>query len=408
VLTDKAIRAIKPGPKLRKLSDGAALQLWVDPRGYRFWRYAYRFNGKQRVLALGSYPNVSLAEARAKRDAAKELIRDSKDPSIERRLERITKRVAAANTFKAVANELLARKKAEGKADRTLEKAAWLLDMASSDLGRRPIADISAAEILSVLRAVERRGKLESARRLRATIGQVFRFAIATARAVNDPTIALRDALLPPKVKHRAAILDPLALGAFLRAVDGFSGQPETKTALQLLPLVFPRPGELTRAEWTEFDLGRAVWRIPARNDKMRRGFDVPLAQQAITILRELQGITGHRRLVFPGARSPERPISENTLNAAIRRLGYAADEVVAHGFRSTASTLLNESSVWSKDAIEKSLGHIEKDAVRRAYNRSLYWEERVRMMQWWADHLDGLKGGEARQSEKVVPLRRE
>ena len=407
LLTDRAIRAAKPGAKLRKLSDGGALQLWIDPRGYRFWRFAYRFHGKQKVLALGSYPNVSLAEARKTRDAAKELVKNDKDPSTERRLERITKRVAAANTFKAIADELFVRKRAEGKADRTLEKTIWLLNIASADLGKRPIAEISAAEILSVLRAVERRGKLESARRLRATIGQVFRFAIATARAANDPTIALRGALLPPNVKHRAAILDPVALGGFLRAVDGFDGQPETKAALQLLPLVFTRPGELTRAEWAEFDFDNAVWRIPARNDKMRRGFDVPLAQQALTILRELHGITGHRRLVFPGVRSPERPISENTLNAAMRRLGYGADEVVAHGFRSSASTLLNESGLWSKDAIEKSLGHIEKDSVRRAYNRGLYWDERVRMAQWWADHLDELKQGETRQSAKIVALRR-
>jgi integrase len=403
VLTDRAIRAIKLGPKLRKVSDGGALQLWIDPRGYRFWRYAYRFNGKQRVLALGSYPNISLAEARKKRDAARELLRDGKDPMVERRLERVTKRVAAANTFKAIADELVARKRDDGKADRTLEKATWLLNIASADLGKRPIAEISAAEILSVLRAVERRGKLESARRLRAAIGQVFRFAIATARAENDPTIALRGALLSPKVKHRAAILDPLALGAFLRAVDGFIGQPETKAALQLMPLLYPRPGELTRAEWVEFDLSGEVWKIPARNDKMRRGLDVPLASQSIAILRELHDITGHRRLVFPGTRTPERPLSENTLNAAIRRLGYGADEVVAHGFRSSASTLLNESGKWSRDAIEKSLGHIEKDSVRRAYNRGLFWEERVRMAQWWADYLDALRRGEAKQSAKVA-----
>jgi integrase len=194
-----------------------------------------------------------------------------------------------------------------------------------------------------------------------------------------------------------------LALGAFLRAVDGFIGQPETKAALQLMPLLYPRPGELTRAEWVEFDLSGKVWKIPARNDKMRRGLDVPLASQSIAILRELHGITGHRRLVFPGARSPERPLSENTLNAAIRRLGYGADEVVAHGFRSSASTLLNESGKWSRDAIEKSLGHIEKDSVRRAYNRGLYWEERVRMAQWWADYLDALRRGEAKQSAKVA-----
>ena len=207
-------------------------------------------------------------------------------------------------------------------------------------------------------------------------MGQIFRYAIATARAVNDPTVALRGALLPPRVTHRAAILDPGTLGGFLRAVDGFVGQPETKAALKLLPIVFTRPGELRRAEWSEFDLDGANWHVPAKNDKMRRGLDIPLARQAVAILRDLHAIAGQ-------------------------------DEVSSHGFRATASTLLNECGQWSKDAIERALGHIEKNEVRRAYNRSSYWDERVRMAQWWADHLDELKQGETRQSAKIVALRR-
>jgi integrase len=407
MLTDTSLRAAKPSTKLRKLSDGGGLQLWIDPRGYRLWRLAYRFDGKQRVLALGAYPSVSLAEARRKRDEARTVLRSGRDPSAERRVHRAMRRVSAANTFGAVADELIARKKAEGKAAATLSKTIWLLNIACADLGRRPIAEISAAEVLAVLRGVEKRGHLESARRLRAIIGQVFRYAIATARAENDPTFPLRDALVPPKVRHRAAIVDPVELGAFLRAVDGFTGQPETKAALRLLPLVFTRPGELTRAEWIEFDLDYAIWAVPQRRDKMRRGFDIPLARQAMAILRDLHCITGQGRLVFPGTRTADRPISENTLNAAMRRLGYGRDEVVAHGFRATASTLLNESNRWSKDAIEKSLGHIEKDAVRRAYNRAAYWDERVRMVQWWADYLDELRVDivDARQG-RVVAMR--
>jgi integrase len=407
MLTNTAIRAAKPKAKLRKLSDSGGLQLWIDPRGYRLWRFAYRFLGKQKVLALGPYPGTSLAEARRGRDAARSLLKDGKDPSTERRLERVTKRVSADNTFKAVAEELIARKVKEGKSEATIGKVSWLIRIASTELGPRPIADISSAEVLGVLRTVEKRGKLESARRMRSVVGQIFRYAIATARAVNDPTVALRGALLPPTVTHRAAILDPGTLGGFLRAVDGFAGQPETKAALRLLPLVFTRPGELRRAEWSEFDLDGAIWHVPAKNDKMRRGLDIPLARQAVTILRDLHAITGQGRLVFPGIRTASRPISENTLNAAMRRLGYDSDEVSSHGFRATASTILNECGLWSKDAIEKALGHIEKNEVRRAYNRSSYWDERVRMAQWWSDHLDELKQGETRQSAKIVALRR-
>ena len=402
MLTDAALRKAKPGLKLRKLSDGGGLQLWIDPRGYRLWRFAYRFLGKQKVLALGSYPGTGLAEARKQRDFAKTLLKDGKDPAMERRATRTAKRLSAVNTFRAIAEELIARKRKEGKSEQTIGKVTWLIRIASTELGPRPIAEISAAEALNVLRGLEKRGKLESARRMRSVVGQVFRYAIATARATDDPTFALRGALIPPTVTHRAAILDSVVLGGFLRAVDGFSGQPETKAALQLLPLVFTRPGELRRAAWSEFDLTAAIWRVPAKNDKMRRGLDIPLARQAVAILRELHTITGHGRLVFPGIRTPARAISENTLNAAMRRLGYSSDEVSSHGFRATASTILNECGLWSRDAIERALGHVEKNEVRRAYNRGAYWDERVRMAQWWADHLDKLKHNTA---SKVVPL---
>jgi integrase len=227
---------------------------------------------------------------------------------------------------------------------------------------------------------------------MREAIGSVFRFAVATGRAENDPTFALRGAIATPKATHRAAILDPKAFGALLRAIDGFQGQPTTRACLQLMALLFPRPGELRLAEWGEFDLDKAVWGIPAKRTKMRRDHACPLPRQAIAILEGLRPFTGHSVLVFPGLRTDKRPISENTLNGALRRLGYAKDEVTAHGFRATASTMLNESGLWSHDAIERALAHQDPDAVRRAYARGAYSDERARMAQWWADHLDELR----------------
>jgi integrase len=270
------------------------------------------------------------------------------------------------------------------------------LDFARPDLGERHIGEISAAEVLDVLRKVEARGRLESARRLRSTIGGVFRLAIATARADNDPTFALRGALTAPQVTHRAAIVEPKGFGALLRAVWGYEGQPATHAALKLAALLFPRPGELRTAEWSEFDLeaDQPVWTIPAAKTKMRREHAVPLPVQAVAILRELHAITGRGRLAFPGIRTATRPISENTLNGALRRLGYAKEEMTSHGFRAVASTLLNESGKWSADAIERALAHQDEDAVRRAYARGRHWEERVRMMQWWADQCDAMRQG--------------
>jgi len=391
-LTDVAIKAAKAEAKLRKLSDGGGLQLWLDPRGYRHWRFAYRFDAKQKVLALGTYPAVSLSAARVARDDARALLRDGRDPSAIRRVDKLARKVAAENRFKVIADELLARKTADGKANATLDKATWLLDMACEQLGSRPVSEISAAEVLSVLRAVEQRGRLETARRLRSTIGQVFRYAIATARLDNDPTQALRGALAMPAVTHRAAITDPDTLGGLLRAIDGYAGQPETMAALKLLPLVATRPGELRYARWQEFDLDRATWCVPAARTKMRRDFDVALSRQAVAILDTLRTVTGRRELLFPGLRTADRPISENTLNAAMRRLGFASDEMTAHGFRASFSTLANESGLWRMDVIERCLAHAEPNAVRRAYNRAEFWPERVRLMQWWADHLDSLR----------------
>jgi len=409
-LTEVGIKAAKPSEKPFKLGDGGGLFLLVNPNGSRLWRMAYRFDGKQKLLAFGAYPEITLKSAREKREAARRTLAEGMDPGEQKRLAKLTRRVAAENTFAAVAAELLAKKAREGKAPATLTKLVWLVAFATPTIGKRPIAEISPAEILDVLRKVERRGRLESARRLRSVIGEVFRYAIATARAKDDPTYALRGALTTPRVKHRAAITDPAELGALLRAVDGFKGQPATVAALRLIPILFPRPGELRMAEWSEFDLGTAVWTIPASRTKMRREHRVPLPAQALAILRELHAFTGGGRLVFPGVgrgsrpgRPMEpRPISENTLNAALRRLGYGSDEVTAHGFRATASTLLNESGKWSRDVIERALAHQDEDDVRRAYARGEHWRERVAMAIWWADYLDTLRAG-----AKVIPLTR-
>ena len=391
-LSDTTCRNAKPGAKARKLADGDGLYLFVSPQGGKLWRMDYRYLGKRRTASFGAYPAVSLADARKRRDTLKRQIAAGEDPAAVKRVEARAAQVAAGTTFRLIAEEYLAKQKREGRAPSTLAKTQWLLDLADPGLGRRPITDISAADVLDVLRGVEKRGRLETARRLRATIGTVFRYAIATARASNDPTFALKGALTSPTVKSRAAVTSPEALAGLLRAIDSYDGQPATRAALQLMAILFPRPGELRMAEWTEFDLDKAIWTIPAERAKMRRQHRSPLPPQAIEILRRLQEITGKGRLAFPSIRTVMRPISENTLNAALRRLGYGQDEATSHGFRATASTLLNESGMWNADAIERQLAHVDADAVRRAYARGEHWDERVRMMQWWADYLAGLR----------------
>lgn len=392
MLTDTAIRAAKPGRKPIKISDAGGLQLLVMPSGSKLWRMAYRFDGRQKQLAFGSYVDVSLKEARAKRDEARKHLANGVDPSMHAKLERIARQATAANTFHVLADEYVAKISREERAPVTIAKTVWLLNMARVDLRTRPISEISAAEVLAVLRKVENRGHLETARRLRSTLGRVFSYAIATARAFNDPTSPLKGVLASPKVTHRAAITDIRELGGLLRAVDGFTGQPSTTACLKLMALLFPRPGELRLSEWPEFDLEKAVWTIPATRTKMRRQHRIPLSGQAIEILKEIKAMSRGGTFVFPGVRTVARPLSENTLNAALRRLGYSKDEATAHGFRATASTILNESGEWSADAIERQLAHIEGSEVRRAYARGEHWDERVRMMQAWADQLDELR----------------
>jgi len=402
MLNDTRVRNAKGGHRPIKLSDSGGLYLLLTPNGSKLWRLAYRFGGKQKTLALGIYPTITLKQARERRDAAKRLLADKIDPSIQRRVEK--QNATTGNTFRPVASELLEKLEREGLAEVTLAKKRWLLDFAYSSIGDRPIDKITAPELLSVLRRVEAGGRYETARRLRSTCGMVFRYAIATGRAERDVSIDLRGALTTPKVIHRAAIVDPAGIGALLRAIDGYDGLLLTTHALRLAPLVFVRPGELRQAEWAELDLEESEWRISASKMKMRRPHRVPLSRQAVAIIRDLQAITGGGRWLFPSVRTTARPMSENTLNAALRRLGYSSDQMTAHGFRAMASTRLNEMGRWNPDAIERQLGHQEADDVRRAYMHAAeFWTERVKMMQAWADYLD-----ELRDARKVIPLRRE
>ena len=389
-LTDAQCR-IRSAGKRQKLSDGGGLQLWVQPNGSRLWRFAYRYAGKQKVLALGTYPDLSLKEVRLLREQAKALLRDGTDPFEARRQAKVLG-AGSANSFQGIAEEYIAKKAREGRAPSTISKLTWLLNFAYPALGQKDVRNIRPIDVLPVLRVVEVRGRIETARRLREVIGCVFRYAMATARAEADPTVALRGALTEYKPKPRAAIIEPKAFGALLRAIDSFDGQPTTAAALKLMTLLFPRPGEMRAAEWAEFDLTEAVWTIPAERMKMRRAHRVPLSKQALTILTMLQQITGKGRLVFPSVRTTAKPLSESTLNAALRRLGYSRDEATSHGFRATASTLLNESGKWNADAIERQLAHVESNSVRRAYARGEHWEERQLMIQWWADYLDTLR----------------
>jgi integrase len=397
-LRDATVRNAKPLAKPRKLSDGGGLYVLVQPRGSKLWRLAYRFAGKQKTLALGVYPIVSLEDARRHRNEAKKLLARSIDPSAQRKAD---KHAGKGGTFRAVAEEVISKLEREGRAHATLSKKRWLLDFAFPAFGDRPVSEITAHELLALLRGIEGRGLYETARRLRSTCGMVFRYAIATGRAERDPSMDLRGALTGPVVSHRASIVDPTAIGGLLRAIDGFDGQPTTHAALRLAPYVFVRPGELRYAEWTEFDLDAAVWSIPGEKMKMRRPHRVPLARQSLAILRDLQGLAGGGRWLFPSVRTLTRPISENTLNAALRRLGYGSEEMSTHGFRAMAATRLNEMGRWNPDAIERQLAHQEANAVRRAYtDKAVFWPERVLMMQAWADYLD-----ELRDVRKVLPL---
>lgn len=400
-LTDTALRGAKPRPNPYKLGDAHGLYALVQPNGSVLWRLKYRIAGKEKKLAIGVYPNLSLADARRSAAEARKRLDDGGDPAAEKQIAKVAKALSAGITFGSVAEELIAKRETEGVSPVTAAKARWLLARFGDPFSKRPIAEIEPIELLAVLKTIERRGQLETAGRARAFAGRVFRYAIATARAKRDVAADLRGALTAPKVKHRAAIIEPKAVGGLLRAIDGFDGQPSTIYALRLAPHVFTRPGELRHMEKSELDFERAVWRIPAQKMKMRNGHEVPLSRQAMAIINDALAVSGNGAYVFPAISNLTRPLSENTLNAALRRLGYGSDEMTAHGFRSMASSLLNESGKWSPDAIERALAHRDGNAVRGIYNRSAYWSERVEMAQWWSNYLDVLRKG-----AEIVPLK--
>ncbi|HEV2517042.1 MAG TPA: integrase arm-type DNA-binding domain-containing protein [Devosia sp.] len=402
-LTDTAIKNAKPRARPYKLSDERGLHLLIQPQGGRLWRMKYRADGAdpnghpkriEKLLSFGSYPDVTLKAARALRDAARKQLAEGIDPGQLKKEAKIASALGAANSFAAVAEEYIQRMEQEGRADATLNKVRWLAAILKPAIGARPVAEVKPHELLAVMKKIEQSGKRETAGRLRSFASRVFRYAVATARASDDPAHMLLGALVPPNAKHHAAITEPKALGELLRAIDGYQGQPATLFALRLAPHIFQRPGEVRQMEWSEVDFDKAVWTIPATRMKMRQAHHVPLSSQALAILRDIHSLTGSGKLVFPSIRSFVRPMSENTINAALRRLGYGADEMTAHGFRSTASSLLNESGKWNPDAIERALAHREGNQVRAAYHRSTYWDERVQMAQWWSDHLDKLREG--------------
>lgn len=392
MLTDAAIRRLKAGPKAFKVSDLHGLYLLVQPNGSRYWRLDYRYDGKRGTVALGVYPSVSLKEAREKRINARRLLDKGVNPASYKKLTRGVAAISAGDTFSVVANEWLQKVEAEGRSPATMKKLRWLLAFAFPLIGNRPVGEITPPELLTVLRTVEVRGRYETARRLRSTCGSVIRYAIATGRAYQDISTALQGALITPKVRHHAAILEPRKVGALLRTIDEYDGQPTVAIALRMAPHVFVRPGELRTAAWAEFDLEEQVWMIPGAKMKMGQPHKVPLSRQVLNLLQELRPISGRSNLLFPSVRSFDRPISDNTINGALRRLGYAKDEMTAHGFRAMASTLLNETRKWHPDAIERQLAHVESNDVRRAYLRGEHWNERVRMMQFWSNYLDKLR----------------
>jgi len=390
-LTETAIRAEKAGATPRKLSDGNGLYLLISPTGAKWWRFKYRFAGKEKLLSLGVYPDTGLKLARTKLGDARRLLAEGIDPSEHRKTVKATDSEAAANSFEAVSLEWLTKNAHVWTEDHGEKIKRRLQRDLFPWLGKVPIGDITPALLLTTLRRIEARGRIETAHRALQNCSQIFRYAVATSRAASDPSRDLRGALPPVKPKHHASITDTKGVAQLLRDLDSYQGSFVTACALRLAPLLFVRPGELRQAEWSEFDLDAAEWRIPAAKMKARVQHIVPLAQQAVASLRELEALSGRSKYVFPGLRSAQRPMSENTVNAALRRLGYDSDQMTGHGFRSIASTMLNEQG-WNRDAIERQLAHGERDSVRAAYNYAEHLPERRRMMQAWADYLDGLK----------------
>lgn len=390
VLTDRAVRSARAESSPRKVFDGGGLYLLVNPDGAKYWRFKYRIDGKERLISFGSYPECTLAEARELRDQARKQVKAGVDPSAHRKQEKIARRIAANNTFEAVAREWIANRSKKWTplnskiVTRRLEKDVF------PRIGHEPIAKLTGPALLDVLKKIEARGFNETAHRIRQYIEAVFRYAMQTHRVASNPT-PHPETLVPVKHERFGHLTDPAEIGALIRAIRGYSGSEITRAALQFAPLVFVRPGELQKAEWKEFDLAKAEWVIPAPRMKMKRPHIVPLSTQAVAILKDLEKITGGRQFVFPGERTWRRPMSNNTLRAALRGMGYSNEQMTPHGFRHVASTMLHESRSWRSEVIERQLAHADRNAIRAVYNAAEYLDERTRMMQWWANHLDEL-----------------
>jgi integrase len=409
-LSDVKVRNAKPGEKQIKLSDSDGMYLLVTPNGGKCWRLKYRYGGKEKVLALGTYPEISLANARQRREDARKLLANGVDPGAIKKAQKASRDDSNANSFEVVAREWHNKFKESWSPSHAHVTITRLERDIFPWMGKRPISKIEPSEVLSVLQRIESRGAGETARRMKIVCGQVFRYAVATGRAKRDQTADLKGALKPVLSKHMAALTDPKEVAPLLRAIDDYKGSLVVKCALQLAAMFFVRPGELRAAEWSEINLDTAEWNIPIERMKLplktkqeRKGqfHLVPLSNQAITILQELQALTGHSKYVFPSHRTLLRPMSDNAVLSALRRMGFAKDEMSGHGFRAMARTILDEVLQVRPDFIEHQLAHAVRDPNGRAYNRTAHLAERRKMMQTWADYLDGLKAGAV-----VVPFK--
>jgi integrase len=401
-LSDTKVRTAKPDLKQKKIYDTDGLFIIVTPTGGKWWRFKYRFDNKEKLLSFGTYPEVSLLDARQRRDDARKLVANGVDPSEFKKAQKAARYKLTENSFEIVAREWHVKfsgKWSQVHSDTIMER---LTRDVFPYMGQRPITEIKAPELLAVLRRIESRGALDTAHRVRNSCGQIFKYAVATGRAERDPSGDLQGALPPVKYGHRAAFTDPKALTPLLRAIDSYEGSFVVRCAMQLLPMLFCRPGELRHMEWTEIDFEAKQWNIPAEKMKMKQAHAVPLPSQALHVLNELKPLTGHSIYTFPCHRSPLRCMSDNAINAGLRRMGFEKSEVTAHGFRATARTLLHEILKYDPDAIEAQLAHAVPDRLGTAYNRTKHLSVRTSMMQAYADYLDGLK-----QGAKVIPLKR-
>lgn len=401
MLTDTKLRALKAKPDVYRVADSNGLAIEVRPTGSKLWRYRYRYAGKASMVTLGEYPAVTLADARAERDRMRALVKGGANPAHVARAERALKVERANTTFGAIGLELLAKRAKEGLTPGSVKRERRLIEKDLSSIADLPITDVSAPILLAALRKLEQRGIIETAHRARAHAGRVFRYAIATGRAEANPADSLAGALEQPQTKHFSSITDPEQIGGLLRALWAYQGAAVTQAALKLAPMLFVRPGELRQAKWTDIDLDAAEWRYTT--SKTKTSHIVPLSSQAVAVLQNLWPLTKRSDFVFPGVRSSDKPMSENTVNAALRNLGFDGEMIVGHGFRAMARTVLDEVLGFRPDYIEHQLAHAVRDPLGRAYNRTAHLPERKKMMQAWADYLDTLRLNE----RKVVPFKK-